>query len=324
MKSETAVALARSRFALGAALFAICAGGAVLAAWAVGLELSDVASPAVAIGLTLTATLLVWRLGSRRGVVPGWAPLVTLSIGVALASRLPDAPLVALGAIWMVVELALLVLIAVRLPALWRAARAARPIGPVGALEAGFLAARLPPRMAAIMASELAVLWLALTGWFRRADRNGFSMLGTHWLSVATILGLLIVAESAALHLLLAMWSETVAWIASASSAYALLWLIADSQAIRLFPVAISDQTLWLRVGVRWRAAIVLSEIKSISRISEVPAGATKLALLEPTVLVELHRSVQLRGPFGIERSTTQFALTIDDPERFIAASDLC
>jgi hypothetical protein len=41
--------------------------------------------------------------------------------------------------------------------------------------------------------------------------------------------------------------------------------------------------------------------------------------VLEPTVVVTLNRPIEIRGLFGIKRTPTTIALTVDDPERLIA-----
>ena len=139
-------------------------------------------------------------------------------------------------------------------------------------------------------------------------------------MTIPWLIGFLVIGETVATHLLLALWSPLAAWIATASSAYLLLWVIADTQAIRLYPVRISGTTLHVRLGVRWRAAIPRAQIASVTEIRAVPEGALDLALFEPTVLVTLRTPVELRGLLGKTRRGDRIALTIDDPEAFIAA----
>ena len=87
--------------------------------------------------------------------------------------------------------------------------------------------------MAAIFASELAVVGLALTGWFRRPQRGAMSMRSTGWLTIVGVIGFLMVVETVVLHVVLTMvWSPIAAWVATGSSAYMLLWLIGDAQAV--------------------------------------------------------------------------------------------
>jgi hypothetical protein len=276
---------------------------------------------AVTFDLTVTATLIVWWFGVRRRTVSPWVAVAVFSWGVAAARRwVPQAPLSALFVIGGALEVVMMGWLLLRIRRVVRGARAARDEGPIGALEAGLIGARFPPRMAGVVATELATFWLALSGWFRKPQPGTFAMRSTGWILIAGVFGALIVVESAATHFLLAMWSPLVAWIATVSSAYMLLWLIGDAQAIRLYPVAISDGMLRLRLGVRWRGQVRLADIAAIAETRVVPEGALNLSLMEPTVLVTLRAPIELRGLLGKTRRGDRIALTIDDPRALIAA----
>lgn len=277
---------------------------------------------AVTFDLTVTATALAWWLGVRRKAVSPWFAVVVFSWGVACARRwVPHAPLSALIAIGGGLEVVTVGWLALRIRRVVQVARAARDEGPIGALEAGLVAVRIPARVASVMATELAVVGLAVTGWFRRPVPGAFAMRSTGWLLFAGVIGFLVVVESAATHVVLAMtWSALAAWIASASSVYALVWLAGDAQAIRLYPVTVANGTLHLRLGVRWRAKVALADVVSIEERRTVPDGAINLALMEPTVVVTLREPVELRGLLGKRRRGDRIALTIDDPKALIAA----
>ena len=275
----------------------------------------------VTLDLTVTATLIVWWFGVRRNALPRWVAVATFSWGIAMARAwVPHAPLGALVAVGGALEVATTCWLLLWIRRMVRAARAARDEGPIGSIEAGLVAGRIPARVAAILASELAVVGLVLTGWFRRPQRGAFSMRSTGWMMIAALIGFLVSVETVAFHLLVAMWSPLVAWIATASSAYLLLWLIGDAQAIRLYPVSITGATLRVSIGIRWRAAIPLSAIASVTEVRVVPDGAMNLALMEPTVLVTLRAPAEIRGLLGRRRHADRLALTIDDPKAFIAA----
>jgi hypothetical protein len=259
----------------------------------------------------------------RRKAVSPWFAVVVFSWGVACARRwVPHAPLSALVAVGGGLEVIAVGWLVLRIRRVARVARASRDDGPIGAIEAGLTAIRIPRRVAGVMATELAVVYLALTGWFRRPVPGGLAMRSTGWLLFAGVIGFLVVVESAATHVVLAMtWSPLAAWIASASSVYALVWLVGDAQAIRLYPVAVVNGTLHLRLGVRWRAAVAVTDIVSIEETRTVPAGAVNLALMEPTVVVTLREPIELRGLLGKRRRGDRIALTIDDPKALIAAT---
>ena len=320
-----AVALARTRapwwLACAAALAAVYAAVFAIVGSAAFTRAPGPIALAATFDLTITATAVVWWLGVRRGAVPAWTALAVLSWGVALArTRVPHAPIGMLAYLAAALEVITLGWLALRIRRVVATARAARDAGPIGAIEAGLVAARLPARVAAILASEIAVVGLALTGWFRRPAAGGFAMRSTGWILFAGVLGFLVVVETAAAHIALAMWSPTVAWISTVSSAYTLLWLAGDAQAIRLYPVAVTGDALRVTVGVRWRAAIPRADIASVVETRTVPDGALSLALFEPTVLVTLRAPITIHGLIGRRRVADRIALTIDDPKAFIAA----
>lgn len=307
----------------GAALAALYLAVFAIVGSAAFAHAPDRLAVAATVDLTVTATLIVWWFGVRRRALPGWIAVATFSWGVAMARAwVPHAPLSALAALGGVLEVVTMGWLLVRIRRVVRTARAARDEGPIGSIEAGLFAARIPARAATILASELAVVVLALTGWFRRPPPGAMSMRSTGWMTIPWLIGFLLIGETIATHLLVAMWSPLAAWIATASSAYLLLWVIADTQAIRLYPVAISGATLHVRLGVRWRAAIPLAEVASITEIRAVPEGALDLALFEPTVLVTLRTPAVLHGLLGKQRRGDRIALTIDDPKAFIARGD--
>jgi hypothetical protein len=320
----TMVALTRARapwwIACGAALAALY----VVVFAIVGSTMFARAPRVLALGatfdLTVSATLLVWWLGVRRGGMPWWLAVATLSWGVSLArSHVPHAPLGALFVAGGVLEVVTVGWIAIRLRRVVRAGRAARDAGPIGAIEAGLVAGRIPARVAAIVATEIAAAWFTVTGWFRR-PRAGFAMRSTGWILFAGVIGFLIIVETAAAHIALVMWKPWLAWVSTVSSAYMLVWLAGDAQLIRLYPVAIAGGALRICVGIRWRATIALADIASVTESRSVPDGALSLALLEPTVLVTLRAPVEVIGLLGIRRRADRIALTIDEPAAFIAA----
>jgi hypothetical protein len=276
----------------------------------------------ITVDLTVTAAVIVWWFGARRNALPGWVAVATFAWGFAIARAwVPHAPthmLVTMGGLTEAVMIGWLML---RIARVVRTARAARDQGPIGSIETGLRTARIPAPVAGVLAGEIAVVVLALTGWFRRPEPGAMSMRSTGWMIVPWLLGFLLVGETVASHLLLASWSPVAAWIATAGSAYLVLWVIADAQAIRLHPVAVSGQVLHVRLGVRWRATIPLTEIVSVTEIATVPEGALNLALFEPTVLVTLRAPVAVRGLFGKRRLADRLALTIDDPEAFAVAA---
>lgn len=277
---------------------------------------------AVAIDLTVTASFVVWWLGVRRGAVGWWAVTMTAGAGIALVRAVvPEAPwpFVVVGSI--AIEATVLAFVALRAKVVIRAARAMRGRGPIVALEAGLRAARLPALFASFAATELGTFWLALTGWFRRPAANAFSMhRRSSWFAICAVFVLLIAGETAVLHVLVAMWSSTAAWIATALSIYSVLWLVGDAQALRLFAIVVDATHVHVTVGFRRRASLPRAAIEAIERTTIVPDGAVALTMFEPTLIVTLREPVTVRGMFGRSRAATRIALSVDDPEALVCA----
>ncbi|HWO23810.1 MAG TPA: hypothetical protein VNO30_33945 [Kofleriaceae bacterium] len=304
---------------------------AAIYAFALTSPLRDAAPPPVAIGmaldLTLTAAAATWWLGVRGAGLPRRAPLVVFGVG-ALTARLilpaqTQAAHLALGA-GLALELLVAATVVVRAPRLVRRLRADAGLPLLLRLTAALEDVGLPRLVARILASELATLPLALTGWVRRAPRAGFSVHRTHCaLATHAVLAVLIAAETVALHLLLARVSPMAAWIATGSSVYALFWVIGDAHALRLGRIRVEEGAVVVEIARRWAAVIPRDSIVAVHRETAVAPGTLDLAIETPTVALELSVPVTARGLFGRTRSGSRVALTIDDPAGFIAALGL-
>jgi len=314
--------------------------GALLAAiyaLALACAIRGMPSPGIALGLsldlTLTATAATWWLGVRRGGLPRRAPFVVLAVGaltarLLLSTGLPGAPGLALAAA-LALELATLALIAVRVRRLVRGLRRGAGLPAILRIADALEDVGIPRRVARILTTELATMSLALTGWVRRAPRAGFSVHRTHCsLAIHAVLGFLIALETVALHLLIARVSEVGAWISTGCSIYAVLWLVGDAHALRLGRIRVERDALVIEIARRWAAVVPRRVIitarpeTSIARDARgrPAAGTLDLAVETPTVALELAAPITARGPFGLTRTGTRIALTVDDPDGFLAA----
>jgi hypothetical protein len=275
----------------------------------------------IAIDLTVTAAAATWWLGVKRGRLSRRAPLVVLGAG-ALTVRLALPAAAEVGvAIAIAAELGLLAVIAARAPRLVRGLRrdAHRPA--ILRIGDGLEEIGIPRRLARILTTEATTLGLALTGWFRRAPRGGFTVHRTHTtLAFHAVFAGLVVLEAAAFHILLAQVTPVGAWIATATSLYALLWLLGDAHALRLGRIRVEPGELVIEIARRWAVVIPRHAITAVRRATEVAEGVVDLAIETPTVELELAAPVTARGPFGIERTGARLALTVDDAAGFMAA----
>jgi hypothetical protein len=249
---------------------------------------------AITIDLTLTAGALVYFAAVRRGAAAPWLVFATVGTGL-MASHvlLPGGGGKAALAYAGVAEIGLLVALA----------RRPRALGRLGAL----------------LLTEVAILRDAFTGWFRKPAPGDFAV-HRNWPAMATALVVLTAGETPLVHILLARASVPAAWVATALSIYAILWIVGDAQALRLSRVRVADGAIDIRIGLRWQIAVPRDLVAAATRIDARPENALRAFLLWPNVLLTLRAPVVARGPFGIERQVTRIALGVDEPEAFLAA----
>ncbi len=295
---------------------------AIAAIWACVLTLHAARpEPAIAVAgaidLIVTATLVAYFAGVRRGHLPRWTATFVASAGAIVARVFLLRAVIAVA---IAIELVVLVAIALRIRrarAAWGFARS-RGLHFHDVLERALGATGIPARVADVLASELVVVASAVTGWRRRTP-GVFAVHGSWALCAGTFVALTLV-ETPAVHLaLVAAGLPTAAWILSALSLYGALWLLGDLHALRHGGVIVRDDELELRVGVRWRARIPRASIVSIVR-GAAPDDACDVSILGANVVIALGEPCTLHGLFGRRRTASVLALSLDDPDAFVSA----
>lgn len=334
----------------------VIACGAVVAAIVVAARSAALVAPATrhplwvtagaTFDLTLTASLVIWWMlraefsWSRRAFVTLFLACVMLAGLVLPAGQ--ETALRAMHLALVPLELVLLIYLARRIARAKRTVairRAnAKPLDVRDTILAGVAVAVGTGRFAEILTDEITVLYYALalhpasrattsptTGYSHRTiagDDNLTYHRRAAYGGVIFALILISLAEIPALHLLIRSWSERIAWIATALSAYGMLWLVADWRASRSLPVRVEDGTLRIRFGLRWRLDVELDNIVAL-RDPTAAERATKrgvdlrLALpLSRWKVLELRRPVRAKGIYGLRRTVRTLGLGLDEPER--------
>lgn len=285
----------------------------------------DALAAAVAFDLTITATAFCWFTLVRTGAVGGVTLAAVFAAGAALAGRLlatgSRSWLLALVGLGEAVFLGSLAWRATRLARAWRAK--GRGLPAEDALREAAREALGPSRIVEALATEAAILWLALASWRRAPDvPAGWRAYSLHRRSglgaVVVAIGVAGVGELVGTHLLVAQWSTRWAWGATALGLYGLVWLAGDLRAVALRPVLLGADTLLIRVGLRWRVSVPLVAVRAVCLGTDARGhpGALRLSPLGPPVLyVHLTAPVEVAGLFGLRRRTDLLGLRVDDPE---------
>ena len=174
-----------------------------------------------------------------------------------------------------------------------------------------------------VFVSEISVVRYGLLGWRKpREVQQGQPFFSIHQTSgygmILVAITMVLVAETSGFHFLIRMWSPVAALIATLSSVYFILFILADYVAIVKRPIAIVNDLLAIRVGLRCNADVPLSHIKSITKIRNYKNDSkeffnARLIGCSPNVLIELSEPVLIKGLYGKGRMATVIALNIDD-----------
>lgn len=200
-------------------------------------------------------------------------------------------------------------------------------------LEQAFSRHLKPNRFLEIIASELTMFYYSFFSWRKKPLQGGLVFTSHKKTSAIALYVMLIhalVLESIGFHFLLHSWNEIVAIVALVLNVYTLLIFLAEIQAIRLSPFVITNQHLYLQVGIMKQLMVPLDEIKSIHYYQ----GPEKLSKEEektvfdacmpdfmrekPTFEIELYTSQEVKMMYGFKKKVTKIHLRPDEPHLFI------
>lgn len=291
---------------------------------------------ALSLGITVDLLFtipLVYLLLARQRDLPRWAVGSFFVAGVLVASLiLPDQHqhYLRLAKTWLlpVVELTVLVFVVHRARRIARHYRDHSDTSPdfYDALRQATTAV-LPPGVAEVLTSELAVLYYGFfarkkhplqPGEFSYHRKSGSVAL------LATVM-LLTVAEAAVVHLLLTRWSATAAWVLTGISVYTALQVFGVLRSMSRRPIVITDRHLQLRYGFLSETTIPLSAVASVKltrqpvKYDRLTRSLSPLGELEPhNVWLQLRGEGTLERVYGVRRSFTTLVFHVDDAPRFV------
>lgn len=124
------------------------------------------------------------------------------------------------------------------------------------------------------------------------------------------VASLLCAVEVVPLHLLLRQWSPMIAWIATGVGVYAMIWLIGLGRALRLRPVLVGRDYLYLRYGLMFQLRVPREMIAGVRRAEAGDRQCGVPRRSEPTVCIEFVRAMYAEGLFGIRKRMHAAALT--------------
>lgn len=312
-------------FLFGIALFYALGAAAILAApTAPSREL--LVAYAYPIDCMVVLPLLFYLLVIRRN---GLSPLFVFPVlwtGTALALRFAQGSstvvIAMLGTAVLIVEAIIAARETIRFKALFRAARASSD-DPVDWFFAPLRQTVRSIRASKLAANELVMIYYALFSWKRSVQQQNESF--TYHKSggyTAFVAGMLLVApvETIAVHLLVMQWNTVAAWVLTALSLYATLWLIADCRASAIRPIVIGENTLKIRSGLRFSVDVPLEKIAAQAK---KPPHDEKKRLVNLGVMgspcnwIVFTEPIEAETVFGKRRPVDAVGVSVDDEARF-------
>lgn len=287
---------------------------------------------AISIDIAVGIPLLFYVLIVRKKFLP-LSSIVPVCVLMLLAIRfiLPTSELSLLrfsDYLIPAIELSVAVLLLFKLRNVIRDVRRARreSLYFVDALRIGLGKSVKSDYVAAIVASEVSMLYLVFAGWFAkfRTSRTDVSVHSYHRKSSFLFWPLmaLVIVETFGLHLVISIWTSTGAWVFTAISIYTLLWMVGHIHASRLQPVIVDDQYIFLRTGLVWRGQIALSnvlEVRKVTRDDRQADGFMNVSLLgDPDVVIVLGEPEVLEGLFARKKEVTLLGIALDEPEALV------
>ncbi|WP_224483948.1 hypothetical protein [Robertkochia aurantiaca] len=182
----------------------------------------------------------------------------------------------------------------------------------------------LPGIPGKLLAQEIAVIYYAFFNWTKPCHtgkafnyhRNNETSL---WLGVLLITGI----ETVVLHLLLARWNETAAWIITAISLYTLLQCLSILRSLRHFPIEVTEKHICIPYGFINEGIIEIDNIEAVTISSKDEEKRKLTRYHSPLGTIAHHNCVlTLRQPavlsvMGFAKKYDKLLLQLDDPQTF-------
>ena len=183
---------------------------------------------------------------------------------------------------------------------------------------------------ASMTAAELCVWYYAVFSWRKKPYvLPGEKAFNYHnaggYMNMMLGLALAFPVEIIGVHLLLSQWNTVAAFVVTALSVYAAIWLIGDARARIMRPVAASDDSVRLECGIQMEAVVPLSNIEEVyfsEHGTSVLPKTEKLnygTFYQANIWIVAKRPVEVRTMLGTKR-VQAIGLSLDDPHAFADA----
>ena len=183
---------------------------------------------------------------------------------------------------------------------------------------------------ASMTAAELSVWYYALFSWRKKPyvlpGEKTFSYHNAGgYMNMMLGLALAFPVEIIGVHMLLSQWSIAAAFVVTALSVYAVVWLAGDARARIMRPLAVGADYVRLECGIQMQATISFADIEKICFSEGDICDIEKSDKLNYGTFYQANIWIVLRRPVAIhtmlgEKQVRVIGISLDDPRAFAGA----
>ncbi|WP_439022397.1 hypothetical protein [Bacillus thuringiensis] len=202
------------------------------------------------------------------------------------------------------------------------------------AIDAAFDATMKRSKLVDIFVTECKLIYYAFFSW-REKVPEGASVYSYHKKTGAIGVYIMIihatVIESIGFHYLLHQWNPVVAWILLILNIYAMIYFIAEIQAMRKNPIVVTEEQIIIQIGLGKKVVLPFTQIDDISfykgdsskakEEKEVLDATVMEFIKEPaTFEITIKEPVKAQLLYGFSKTVSCIHLNVDEERNFYDA----
>ncbi|MEH7331850.1 beta-carotene 15,15'-monooxygenase [Neobacillus drentensis] len=181
-----------------------------------------------------------------------------------------------------------------------------------------------------IICSEMLMFFYAFAAWKKKPqqDKNMFTLhQKSSWTAIRVMLIHATVIEMAGLHWLFHEKSMILSIAILVINIYTVFFFIGDIQALSLNPLVVTEEKMYISLGLLKRMEIKWSEVEEINDEPQhiiqkrskdtIDFIARDFEEVHPDVILKLKKPVEATLIMGMKKEFSQVAIKVDDPNQF-------
>ncbi|EJR07061.1 hypothetical protein II5_02079 [Bacillus cereus MSX-A1] len=202
------------------------------------------------------------------------------------------------------------------------------------AIDAAFEATMKRNKLIDIIVTECKLIYYAFLSW-REKVPEGESVYSYHKKTGAIGVYIMIIhatlIESIGFHYLFHQWNPVVAWILLILNVYAMIYFIAEIQAMRKNPLIVTEEQVIIQIGLGKKIVISFTQIDNIAFYKdELLTAKEGKQVLDATVMefikepatfeITLKEPVKAQLLYGFSKTVSRVHLNVDEERKFYDA----